>query len=79
MKPVINKSKCTGCGACVNICPMTLFELENSKSKVKPNAEKDCIGCKACEVNCPANAIIVKEEEIKTKKKKTIPKKKAKK
>lgn len=56
--PVIDLDKCTGCGTCVEICPMSVFALEKGKSKV---VNGDCIGCKACEVQCPANAIVVKD------------------
>ncbi|MFO8016121.1 MAG: 4Fe-4S binding protein [Candidatus Woesearchaeota archaeon] len=56
-KPVIDKSKCTGCGTCVQVCPMEVFKLEKGKSKaVKPD---ECIGCGACEAQCPQEAIKV--------------------
>lgn len=59
-KPVVDKSKCTGCGTCVEVCPMNVFKLENKKSKVvKP---KECIGCRACEAQCPQEAIKVVEK-----------------
>ncbi len=58
-KPIVDSEKCTGCGTCVEICPMAVFVMENGKAKVtKPS---DCIGCKACEVQCPVAAIIVED------------------
>jgi NAD-dependent dihydropyrimidine dehydrogenase PreA subunit len=59
--PIVDKEKCTGCGTCVNICPVNVFELKDGKSE--PIRAKDCIGCKACEVNCPTGAIKVEEKE----------------
>jgi len=58
-KPVINSSKCTSCGNCVEICPLTVFAKENDKVIVKK--EKECIGCRACEVQCEKEAIKVEE------------------
>ncbi|RLI96255.1 MAG: ferredoxin [Candidatus Aenigmatarchaeota archaeon] len=58
-KPVVDKKKCTGCGTCVNVCPVNVFELKDGKSNVvRP---EECIGCKACENSCPAQAIVVKD------------------
>ena len=59
-KPIINKSKCTGCGTCITVCPMEVFKLEKSKAAVKK--PKECIGCRACEAQCPAEAIKIAEE-----------------
>ena len=57
-RPYVDSNKCTGCGACIDICPMGIFEKEGNKSVVKKPDE--CIQCRACEVSCPAKAIIVK-------------------
>ena len=57
--PKINSAKCTGCGTCVDICPMQVFKLENKKAKVV-NA-KECIGCRACEAQCEAQCITVED------------------
>jgi len=56
---LIDKEKCTGCGSCVDICPVSVFEMQNEKS-VPINVE-DCLVCRACEVQCPENAIQVVE------------------
>ena len=58
-KPVVNKSKCTGCGTCVNVCPVNVFELKNGKSE--PVRAEECISCRACENSCPEGAIKVKD------------------
>lgn len=54
--PTIDLKKCTGCGNCVNTCPAELFEIVNSKAKIKKG---ECLGCKACEYQCPKQAITV--------------------
>ena len=51
--------KCTGCGVCVKVCPVSIYELKNGKTNVKPGTEDDCIQCHACEVNCPVKAITI--------------------
>lgn len=58
-KPVIDSKKCTGCGTCIEVCPVEVFAKKGDKSVVKkPN---DCIGCRACEVQCPETAIKVED------------------
>lgn len=65
MPPKVDESKCTGCGACVAVCPAspTVFEIKDKgndrKSDVKnPTA---CIECGACVASCPVEAIILKK------------------
>jgi NAD-dependent dihydropyrimidine dehydrogenase PreA subunit len=53
----VDAKKCTGCGTCVNVCPVSVYELKGGKSV--PVREKDCIECRACEVSCPKGAIKV--------------------
>ncbi|MGM5488252.1 MAG: 4Fe-4S dicluster domain-containing protein [Nanobdellota archaeon] len=58
MKPTVNKNKCTGCGTCVDVCPMDVFEL---KEKAEVKNPDECIGCRACELQCPEQAITVSD------------------
>ena len=59
VKIKIDLERCTGCGTCVDVCPMGVFEIENEKSTVG-NAD-DCIICMACVTQCPNEAIEVIE------------------
>ncbi len=58
-KPIIDSSKCSNCGTCVEICPVQVFAKENGKVIVKKPSE--CIGCRACEVQCPEECIKIKD------------------
>lgn len=55
----IDTSKCTGCGTCVDTCPMGLYVLNKGKASVKDKDE--CVMCRACESACPSGAIEVSE------------------
>ncbi len=60
-KPIIDESKCTGCGTCVEVCPMEVFVMGDNKKAVVKFPEK-CIGCRACEAQCEPGAIKVVDE-----------------
>ena len=55
----VDLEKCTGCGTCVDICPLEVYELidVNGKQKASPVNQIDCIGCRTCESACPEGAI----------------------
>ena len=56
----IDADKCTGCGTCVDSCPVSIYEMKNDKATISGNVE-DCVVCRACESACPAGAIEVVE------------------
>jgi len=53
---MVSKSKCTGCGACANICPQGCIHLEHDKEGfLFPVIDYDsCINCGQCTKVCPA-------------------------
>lgn len=55
MTKISISKKCTGCKACIEICPMNVYIIKNKKAL--PVNVKDCIECKICEVTCPVGAI----------------------
>lgn len=58
-KPKVDAKKCTGCGTCVESCPVQVFVMKGKKASVaKPD---DCIGCRLCESQCGASAIKVED------------------
>jgi len=56
----IDLGKCTGCGTCVDICPVKMYSLKNKKATVT-GKKAECIVCRACESSCPIGAISVSE------------------
>ena len=61
-RPVIDSEKCTRCGTCVNICPVTpkAVDWHDGDRKKAPTYNYDhCIRCYCCQETCPAEAIHV--------------------
>lgn len=58
--PVVDHDKCTGCGECVDICPVEVFEMVDGKSE--PVNADECMGCESCVESCEAEAITVEED-----------------
>ncbi|MHC1720332.1 MAG: DUF362 domain-containing protein [Clostridiaceae bacterium] len=55
MKAAVDKDKCVGCGACVDVCPVGAIKVENDIAIVND----DCIECGACVDTCPVAAISI--------------------
>ena len=61
--PVVNESTCTGCGQCVNVCPVEAMTLVSAhdpthgkkhKAWVNPDV---CLGCGVCARVCPTKSV----------------------
>ena len=50
----IDKETCIGCGACIDVCPVSALQLVNDKAECD---ESLCIDCGACIDTCPNQAI----------------------
>lgn len=57
--PIVDADKCVGCGECVDVCPVDVYELQDAKS-VCMNGE-DCLGCESCIEVCEHGAIVIEE------------------
>ena len=57
MPPKVNLDECDGVGACVEACPMDVFDLVDNKAvAARP---EDCTECGICVEVCPTEAIIL--------------------
>lgn len=56
---IVDSEKCVGCGECVDICPVEVYELKDGKSD--PVNYEECVGCESCVEVCSTDAIEVKE------------------
>ena len=55
----VDVDKCVGCGECVDVCPVEVYEIKDGKSEAV-NAE-ECLGCESCVEVCEVSAITVEE------------------
>lgn len=54
MAAVVDKEKCSGCGACVDACPCDAIQLQGDFAVI--DASK-CEDCGVCVDECPTEAI----------------------
>ncbi|MBL7197672.1 MAG: 4Fe-4S binding protein [Candidatus Omnitrophica bacterium] len=50
----LDKGKCKGCGACINVCPVQAISLTEGIADIDSNR---CIECGRCINVCPVGAI----------------------
>ncbi len=66
---IVAIEKCRGCGKCVDICSLELWELEDADgggkiARVIEGAGEICHTCMACRDTCPEEAIaVIRDEE----------------
>ena len=54
MAATVDQEKCTGCGACVDVCPTEAITIDNGLAVVD---EGKCSECGVCVQECPVEAI----------------------
>ncbi len=69
--PTLDTARCTGCGLCVEVCPVEALGLIDANDAHQPKKKKArlvesaCLGCGVCVRNCPRNCLQLKERENK--------------
>jgi len=67
--PIIEESSCTGCGKCVDACPVEAMALISANNPHEPKRKKGlvdqriCLGCGVCVRVCPADSISLEPRE----------------
>ncbi|MCL4190528.1 MAG: 4Fe-4S binding protein [Thermoguttaceae bacterium] len=56
MAAIVDQEKCSGCGECVEACPLDAIEIQENKAVVD---QETCGDCGACVDVCPTEAITV--------------------
>jgi len=54
MAAKINVELCTGCGTCVDVCPVEAITIEKDKAVIDADS---CVDCGTCVDECPVEAI----------------------
>jgi ferredoxin len=49
----IDQDKCTGCGGCIDLCPVIAISMIDDRVLIDNNT---CTECKICVKACPINA-----------------------
>ncbi|MDA8078420.1 MAG: 4Fe-4S binding protein [Nitrospiraceae bacterium] len=56
----VNLDCCTGCGECVNICPVGVYRMGDN-DKTDSYQAGECVGCMSCVEVCQEKCIEVRE------------------
>jgi NAD-dependent dihydropyrimidine dehydrogenase PreA subunit len=57
---VIQREKCIGCKACINVCPRLVFKLNDEDKKADLLYPNKCINCHACVNRCLADCLKIR-------------------
>ncbi len=61
-RPVIDRSKCTSCGTCVEVCPVQPHAVDwhkGDRSRPPRHNYGRCIRCYCCQETCPDGAVFI--------------------
>ena len=70
--PAVDTGSCTGCGQCVNVCPIEAMGLVSAndplshRAKVAKVNSEICLGCGVCARVCPTKSITLEAREART-------------
>ena len=72
--PVIDESKCIGCGMCTTSCGRGVYKFDYEKKKSKVANPTNCmVACQTCANLCPMEAIsFAEQDEIREKAQKIV-------
>lgn len=61
----IDPQDCNGCGLCVELCPLSVFEYSPSGENSVPEVKRpeSCCACMTCSGKCPQSAILVTQND----------------
>jgi len=59
--PWINEEDCTGCGVCVETCPVDAITMSGAVARIEMD---ECIRCGQCHEACPQGAVKHDSERI---------------
>jgi Fe-S-cluster-containing hydrogenase component 2 len=57
MVAIINRDLCTGCGQCVETCPVEAISLDDEEVAIVDS--ELCVDCSQCVDVCPMEAILL--------------------
>ncbi len=57
MPPIVDKTKCTACGTCADICPTHVYRTTAKGVSPLVKYPEECWHCNACVLDCPQTAI----------------------
>jgi len=60
IKPMINVDKCTMCGACIDVCPVSAISELSNNAYINTKA---CVGCAECIAACKIQAVNINWHE----------------
>ena len=66
----VDEERCTGCGTCVDVCPVGAIQLVDGVAHID---QKECIECEACLSACPEIAILSVSESVPVKQESAVP------
>jgi len=56
-RPVVEASRCTGCGTCAATCPSGAMRVEGGQAHIDLHR---CLDCLCCQENCPEAAVLLR-------------------